>query len=184
MSELVPQAVRDLLAFYSERHPEVRFGDVDVTFLQNAIESIGDSANAVLAAQEAVTKARADFAVAEGELVQKASRVLSFLNLFVEGDTEQKAELEAIAQAMPGAARRKTKSTKDSTETGEPRKRRTRTRKPTEESIAADQALEAAIEKAGLGGDLTGEWDDASADANADVAAEEPAPRKTAAAVS
>lgn len=182
MSELVPQAVRDLLAFYTERHPDVRFGDVDVAFLQNAIESIGDSASAVIAAQEAVTKARADFAVAEGELVHKANRVLSFLNLFVEGNEEQKAELEAIAQAMPGAARRKPKSAKDGAETGEPRKRRTRTRKPTEESVAADQALSAAIEQAGLGGDLTADWEDTSPDAEPAVAAS--SARATAAAAS
>jgi hypothetical protein len=153
MTDLVPQAVRDLLAFYTERYPEVRFGDLDISILQHAVESIDEAAKEVIAAEEAVAQARLAFRGIEGELVLKAGRTLSFLKIFVDGDEEQLAQLEAISMAMP-ASRRKSKAGADASGTGEPRQRRPRKSKNTEATttadVSADQAIEAALEKAGL----------------------------------
>ena len=55
MSDLVPQAVRDLLALYTERHPEVRFADLDISVLKHAVELI-DAAAKALTIAEAATK--------------------------------------------------------------------------------------------------------------------------------
>jgi hypothetical protein len=151
MTDLVPQAVRDLLAFYTERYPEVRFGDLDISLLKRAVESIDEAAKEVVAAEEAVAQARVQFRAIESELSLKAGRTLSFLKIFVDGDEEQLATLDAIAMAMP-AARRKSKASSDAAATGEPRQRRPRKSKNVESPAEtnADAAIEAALEKAGL----------------------------------
>jgi hypothetical protein len=156
MTDLVPQAVRDLLAFYTERYPEVRFGDLDLAVLSRAVESIDEAAKEVLAAEEAVAAARAQFRGIESELTQKAVRALSFLKIFVDGDAEQLAALDAIAMAMP-ATRRKTKAAADAG-SGEAPKRRTRKSRNAEgteneadtKDAEASAAVEAELEKAGL----------------------------------
>lgn len=150
MTDLVPQAVRDLLAFYTERYPEVRFGDLDINLLKRAVESIDEAAKEVVAAEEAVAQARANFRSIEGELSQKAGRTLSFLKIFVDGDEEQLALLDAIAMAMP-ASRKKAKAPSEAA-SSEPRQRRPRKSKNAENAAetSADAAIEAALEKAGL----------------------------------
>ena len=152
MTDLVPQAVRDLLAFYNDRYPEVRFGDLDINVLRRAVESIDEAAQEVLAAEEAVAQSRQQFRAIEGELSQKAGRTLSFLKIFVDGDEAQLAELETISLAMP-AARRKSKATTDAAGGAtEPRQRRPRKSKNAGDGLDtnADAAIEAALEKAGL----------------------------------
>lgn len=163
MTDLVPQAVRDLLAFYTDRYPDVRFGDLDISVLKRAVESIDEAAEEVLAAEEAVAQARVKFRGIEAELVQKAGRTLSFLKIFVDGDEGQLAELDSIALAMP-ASRRKSKSTEGS---GEPRQRKPRKSKNSDSAATdnADAAIEAALEKAGLTDD---ELSELGADAGAD----------------
>jgi len=152
MSDLVPQAVRDLLAFYTERYPEVRFADLDIDVLKHAVESIDAAAKALTIAEETAAHAREQFQNSEAELSGKARRTLSFLKIHVEGDEEQLAMLEAISAAMP-VARRKSKASIDGTsDTGEPRKRRTRKNKDSAETSNEllpnpDSALEAASEK-------------------------------------
>ncbi|MGC4067039.1 MAG: hypothetical protein QM784_20860 [Polyangiaceae bacterium] len=151
MTDLVPQAVRDLLAFYSERYPEVRFGDLDISVLKRAVEVIDEAAKEVIAAEEALAQARQAFRGQEAELAAKAGRTLSFLKIFVDGDEEQLAQLEAISLAMP-AARRRSKTT-DAAASGEPKQRRPRKSKNAPEQSeeqAAERAIEEALEKAGL----------------------------------
>jgi hypothetical protein len=154
MTDLVPQAVRDLLAFYSERYPEVRFGDLDINLLKRAVESIDEAAKEVLAAEEAVAQARANFRSIEGELSLKASRTLSFLKIFVDGDEEQLAVLDAISMAMP-ASRKKAKAAPEAAGNSEPKQRRPRKSKNAESAAdtSTDAAIEAALEKAGLSED-------------------------------
>jgi hypothetical protein len=152
MTDLVPQAVRDLLAFYSERYPEVRFGDLDISVLKRAVEVIDEAAKEVIAAEEALAQARQAFRGQEAELAAKAGRTLSFLKIFVDGDEEQLAQLEAISLAMP-ATRRRAKSTGDAAGSGEPKQRRPRKSKNAPEQSdeqAAERAIEEALEKAGL----------------------------------
>lgn len=151
MTDLVPQAIRDLLAFYTERYPEVRFGDLDLAALTREVAAIDEAALEVIAAEEAVAEARVRFRSVEGEMSQKAVRALSFLKIFVDGDEEQLAVLDAISMAMP-ATRRKSKSSADAG-SGEPVKRRKRKSKlaETDEGAAeSSAAVEAELEKAGL----------------------------------
>jgi hypothetical protein len=155
MTDLVPQAIRDLLAFYKDRYPEARFGDLDVSVLQQAVDSIDEAAQLVVQAEEAVAAARASFRDVEVEISQKAARALSFLKIFVDGDEEPLAKLEAISASMP-ATRRKAKSSGDAEAgSGEPRQRRTRKSKNSDEYAAAqassaevslDPVMEADIE--------------------------------------
>jgi hypothetical protein len=152
MTDLVPQAIRDLLAFYTENYPEVRFGDLDLAALTREVASIDEAAQEVLAAEEAVAEARARFRGVEAEMSQKAVRALSFLKIFVDGDAEQLAKLDAISMAMP-ATRRKSKSSSDAG-SGDAPKRRKRKSKSTEaaegEADDSSAAVESELEKAGL----------------------------------
>ncbi len=138
MTDLVPQAIRDLLAFYKERYPETRFGDVDVGVLQSAVDSIDEAAQAVVQAEETLAAARASFRDVEVEISQKAARAVSFLKIFVDGDEEPLAKLEAIAASMP-ATRRKPKVSASDAEmgSGEPRQRRGRKSKGSDGSAVA-----------------------------------------------
>jgi hypothetical protein len=152
MTDLVPQAVRDLLAFYTERYPEVRFGDLDINVLKRAVESIDDAAKEVVAAEEALAQTRQQFRAIESELSQKAGRTLSFLRIFVEGDTEQLAVLDAIQMAMP-ATRRKAKAPVETTGEAKPRRTRKSKNADSSDSSSADAAIESALEKVGLSDD-------------------------------
>lgn len=153
MSELVPQAVHDLLAFYKENCPEVRFGDLDLRTLERTVASIDEAAQHVIEAEEAVAQARVQFREVEAGLLGKVNRTLSFLKIFVDEDAEQQAKLEAIANGLPGAGRRKAKAAAAAAGTGEPKQRRRRKSKDGEEGDASDKpenAVEAALEKAGI----------------------------------
>jgi uncharacterized protein YPO0396 len=126
MTDSVPHAVRDLLAFYAECHPEARFGDLDIGALQCTVKSIEEAAKKVISAEEAVAQSREQFRSIEAEMTVKAGRILSFLKIHVEGDDVQLARLEAISNAMP-SARRKTKTSADATPiAGETRQRHPR----------------------------------------------------------
>lgn len=158
MSELVPQAVRDLLAFYTETCPEVRFGDLDLRVLERAVASIDEEAQKVIEAEEAVAQARAQFREVESGLLVKANRTLSFLKIFVDEDPEQQAKLEAIGNGLPGG-RRKAKAASADAASGEPRQRRTRKSKKAEEAAEAaegdaqpaeEETIEEALEKSGI----------------------------------
>lgn len=149
MSELVPQAVRDLLAFYNEHCPETRFGDLDIRVLQRAVESIDEAAQRVIEAEEAVAQARAQFREVESGILVKANRTLSFLRIFVEDDETQQAKLESIANGLPSGRRRGKAAAASGS--GEPRQRRPRKSKSgAEDANGEATALEAALEKAGL----------------------------------
>ena len=153
MTDLVPQAVRDLLVFYTERCPEVRFADLDISVLKRAVESIDAAAKSLTMAEEAIAQAREQFQNSEAELSGKARRTLSFLKIHVEGDEEQLAMLEAISAAMPSARRKSKASTDGTSDTGEPRQRRPRKNKASAETSNKplpnpDSALDAASEKA------------------------------------
>jgi hypothetical protein len=151
MSELVSQAVHDLLAFYKENCPEVRFGDLDLRTLERTVASIDEAAQKVIEAEEAVAQARVQFREVEAGLLGKVNRTLSFLKIFVDEDAEQQAKLELIASGLPGAARRKAKSAAGGT--GEAKPRRRRKSKDGEEGDAQDppeNAVEAALQKAGI----------------------------------
>lgn len=147
MSELVPQAVRDLLAFYTENCPEVRFGDLDLRVLERSVESIDEAAQKVIEAEEAVAQARAQFREVESGLLVKANRTLSFLKIFVDEDPEQQAKLEAISNGLPGG-RRKAKAAADAAGSGEPRQRRTRKSKKAEEAEGDAQPVEGEAQQA------------------------------------
>ena len=142
MTDLVPQAIRDLLAFYKERYPDARFGDLDVTVLQSAVDSIDLEAKSVVKAEEALAVARASYREVEVEISQKAARALSFLKIFVDGDAEPLAKLELIAASMP-ATRRKAKAGADAetTASGEPRQRRRRAKNGEEAAQVAGVEL-------------------------------------------
>lgn len=152
MSELVPQAVHDLLAFYKENCPEVRFGDLDLRTLERTVASIDEAAQKVIEAEEAVAQARVQFREVEAGLLGKVNRTLSFLKIFVDEDAEQQAKLELIASGLPGAARRKAKGAA-AAGSGEVKPRRRRKSKDGEEGDAQDppeNAVEAALQKAGI----------------------------------
>jgi len=126
MSELVPQAIHDLLAFYTEFHSDARFGDFDLSSLQQAVESTDEPAQLVIAAEAAAAQAREQFRIVETELLGKAGRAVAFLKLHVEGKTAQMEQLEAISSDLI-AHRRKVRSGAEPTPaTGEPRQRRSR----------------------------------------------------------
>ena len=135
MTDLVPQAIRDLLVFYKERYADARFGDLDVTVLEHAVSSIDEAAKAVVQAEEALGAARANFRDVECEISQKAVRALSFLKIFVEGDPEPLSKLDLIAAAMPAARRRMKGSADAEAPTGEPRQRRIRKSKHSDEPV-------------------------------------------------
>jgi hypothetical protein len=140
MSDLVPQAVRDLLAFYTENYPEIRFGDLDIRVLERAVESIDEAAKDVIAAEEAVTQARTQFRGIEAELLAKAARTLSFLKIFVDDDTAQLAKLEAISQGLPGGRRKpKGDPAAGAVEPRQRRARKSREEAATEPGTAAEQ---------------------------------------------
>ncbi len=144
MTDLVPQAIRDLLAFYAERHPEARFGEMDISLLQGSVASIDEAASDVIAAEAAVVRARERFRDIETDLSAKAARVLSFLKIHVEGDEEQLAELEAIGGSLP-ATRRRSKASSDATAASdEPRQRRPRKAKSVDDATLALVAQEPA----------------------------------------
>ncbi|HEY5960981.1 MAG TPA: hypothetical protein VIV60_30705 [Polyangiaceae bacterium] len=156
MSELVPQAVRDLLAFYTEQCPEVRFGDLDIRVLERAVASIDEAAGRVIAAEEAVAEARAEFRNNETELLTKVGRTLSFLKIFVEDDEERLAKLEAIHSALPAGRRKSKASSASGGASAEPKQRRPRKSKGETDpgaQVEADRAIEAALAAAGLGDD-------------------------------
>lgn len=150
MSELVPQAIHDLLAFYTEFHSDARFGDFDLSTLQQAVESTDKPAQLVTAAEEAAAQAREQFRRVEAELLGKASRAVAFLKLHVEGESAQMEQLEAIGSALI-AHRRKVKSGAEPTPaTGEPRQRRARKSKnDVEASSGIDSNLASAVEALG-----------------------------------
>jgi hypothetical protein len=140
MADLVPHALLDLLAFYTKCHPEARFGEFDIETLQCTIKAIDDAAKKVIAAEEALSQTREQFRGVEAEMTVKASRVLSFLRIHVEGDEQQLAQLEAISNAMP-SARRKPKTNADAVPgTGGPRRGRPRKNKILEEVNGAIQS--------------------------------------------
>lgn len=147
MTDIVSHAVRDLLAFYAECHPEARFGDLDIGALQCTVKSTEEAAKKVISAEEAVAQAREQFRSVEAEMAAKAGRILSFLKIHVEGDDVQLAQLEAISNAMSGA-RRKTKTSADGTPSaGEPRQRRQRKSKnSTDASGDVESGAKSAIE--------------------------------------
>lgn len=135
MTDIVPHAVRDLLAFYAECHPEARFGDLDIGALQCAVKTMEDAAKKVISAEDVVAQAREQFRGIEAEMAVKAGRILSFLKIHVEGDDVQLAQLVAISNAMP-TARRKSKASADATPSaGEPRQRRPRKSKNSADAI-------------------------------------------------
>jgi hypothetical protein len=162
MTDLVPEAVHDLLAYYTKHHPEARFGDLDITVLKRAVESIDAAAKVLLDAEEAVVQAREQFRGIEADLSLKAGRTLSFLKIYVDGDEEQLAKLEAISAAMPAARRKSKGSSEAASGKDEPKKRRGRKSKKSAEAGGetnsdTEQAIEAALEKVGLSGDEPGE---------------------------
>lgn len=155
MTDLVPQAVRDLLAFYAEHCPEERFGDLDITVLKRTVESIDGAAKDLIAAEHAVEIAREQFRGFEAELSSKAGRTLAFLKIFVEGSESQLAELEAIGAAMPAARRKSKTSADEGLAKGEPRKRRGRKGKKHAEAAdesesGTERTIEAALEKVSM----------------------------------
>jgi hypothetical protein len=133
MTDVVPHAVCDLLAFYAECHPEARFGDLDIGALQCTVKSIEEAAKKVISAEEAVAQSREQFRSIEAEMTVKAGRILSFLKIHVEGDDVQLARLEAISNAMP-SARRKTKTSAEATPIAD----ETRQRHPRKSKNSAD----------------------------------------------
>jgi hypothetical protein len=147
MTDIVPHAVRDLLAFYAECHPEARFGDLDIGALQCAVQSMEEAAKKVISAEETVAQAREQFRSVEAEMTVKAGRILSFLKIHVECDDVQLAKLEAVSNAMP-VARRKTKTSADATPSaGEPRQRRPRKSKNSAEASGdVESGAKSAIE--------------------------------------
>jgi hypothetical protein len=142
MTDLVPQAIRDLLAFYKERYANARFGDVDVSVLERAVGSIDEAAQAVMQAEEALSAARASFRDVEVEISQKAARALSFLKIFVDGDPEPLSKLDLIAAAMPGVRRKGKGGTDAEPVPGEPRQRRSRKAKNDQPVPALDPIVE------------------------------------------
>jgi len=147
MSELVPQAIHDLLAFYTEFHADARFGDFDLSTLQQAVESTDEPAQLVIAAEEAAAQAREQFRIVETELLGKAGRAVAFLKLHVDGDAAQLEQLEAIGSALT-ANRRKVKSgAEPMTAASEPRQRRSRKGKnDSEASSVVDSNPVSAVE--------------------------------------
>jgi hypothetical protein len=130
MNELVPQSIRDLLDFYSQNHADARFGDLDISALQQAVQTIDAAAHEVELAEAAVAQAREQFRDMEAELFTKANRTISFLKIHVEQDSAQLAQLESISSGI-AAHRRKAKPTTETAAaaTAEPRQRRTRKEK-------------------------------------------------------
>jgi hypothetical protein len=126
MSELVPQAIHDLLAFYTEFHSDARFGDFDIATLQQAVESTDEPAQLVIAAEEAAAQAREQFRIVEAELLAKAGRAVAFLKLHVEGEPAQMEQIESIGSALIAHRRKVKSSTEPTLATGEPRQRRSR----------------------------------------------------------
>jgi hypothetical protein len=150
MTDLVPQAFRDLLDFYTENHAEARFGDLDVSALQQAIASIDEAAGEVQAAEAALAQAKEHFRDVEAELLAKAGRAVSFLKIYVEQNADQVAQLEAIGSAIV-AQRRKGKPGADTASAApvEPRQRRTRKAKasitPDENQPSSPEVVEDAL---------------------------------------
>jgi hypothetical protein len=142
MTDLVPQAIRDLLAFYKERYADARFGDLDVSVLESAVGSIDEAAQAVVQAEEGLHAARANFREVETEISQRAARALSFLKIFVDGDPEPLSKLDLIAAAMPSARRKgKASAEAEAAPAGEVRQRRTRKSKASDEPVPILDAI-------------------------------------------
>jgi hypothetical protein len=140
----VPQSIRDLLDFYTQNHADARFGDLDISALQQAVLTIDAAAHEVELAEAAVTQAREQFREMEAELFSKANRTISFLKIHVEQDSAQLAQLEAIGSGI-AAHRRKAKPAAETTAaaTTEPRQRRTRKAKA---SATVDESQESSPE--------------------------------------
>jgi hypothetical protein len=145
MNDHLAAPVRDLLALYAEKYPEVRFADIDLSVLERAAEGVAEAVAKVAEAEASIAPLREEVKVAEAELTQKVVRALSFLKIHVEGDEEQYARLDALTAAL--LVRRIARKSAEAAPAGTGRKRG---RKPKEVSLAQSEGAEPAVSEADL----------------------------------
>lgn len=135
MTETVANPIRDLLSFYAEHHPEARFGELDISVLEEAVATLSEAEKKIEAAEAALSQARDNYRQVEAELLTKASRVMSFLKLHVQGNEEQSALLDGIN--LDGSTKRRARAGAEASGgSGEPRQRRSRKAKPSTELLS------------------------------------------------
>lgn len=100
MIDVLSAPVREVLALYAEKYPEVRFPDLDLELLEAAAQKVADAVARVAEAEAAIEPLRQQVKTAESELTQKVARALAFLKVYIEGDESEYARLDALTQAM------------------------------------------------------------------------------------
>lgn len=142
MTEIVANPIRDLLSFYAEHHPEARFGELDISVLEEAVATLSEAETKIAAAEAALGQARDNYRQLETELLTKASRVMSFLKLHVQGNEEQSALLDSIN--LDGTTKKRARAGAEaSSGSGEPRQRRSRKAKPSPELLSETSSADA-----------------------------------------
>ena len=137
MNDHLAAPVREVLDLYAEQYSDVEFPGLDLSILQSAADEVAAAAADVVAAEASIAPLRERVKVVEAELTQKVVRALSFLKVYVEGNEEQYARLDALTVAL--LSRRSPRKSNDvgSTPSGD---RPRRGRKPKSSSVLEAEA--------------------------------------------
>ena len=100
MKDRLAAPVLEFISLYEERYANVQFPGLDLPILEGAANAVVAAAAKLADAQAAVDPLREQLKVAEGELTQKVLRALAFLKVYVDGDEDQFAQLDALTQAL------------------------------------------------------------------------------------
>jgi hypothetical protein len=93
----IPVPIRTLLELLGGELASVRFPDVDGEKLAAGVREAEQAAQAVAAAEAALTVARARLDEQQNALLARAQRALGYLRVFAEGDATLESRVEAIA---------------------------------------------------------------------------------------
>jgi hypothetical protein len=105
MNDHLAAPLREVLDLYAEHYSDVRFPDLDLDILRSAADDVAAAAAEVAAAEASIAPLRERAKAVEAELTQKVVRALSFLKVYVEGDEEQYARLDALTVALLASRR-------------------------------------------------------------------------------
>jgi hypothetical protein len=93
----VPSLAREAIDLYRGPLADVRFPDVDRDALDAAELELLEAHRAVLAAELALERARAELAERASTLVAKSQRALAYARVYAEGAPELRERVDAIA---------------------------------------------------------------------------------------
>jgi hypothetical protein len=100
MNDHLAAPQREFLDLYAKKYPQIRFADLDLSVLEAAAEEVAAAAAKVAAAEAEIVLLREQMKMLEGAMTQKVVRGLAFLKVYLAGDEEECARLEALTQAL------------------------------------------------------------------------------------